>query len=126
MALLTGNLPSGYHRDMQLTKEIVFPAIDTINDCLKMMFFSLQNIQVKSDLLNGPPFDLLFTVEEVNKHVVAGMPFRDAYKVVGNAVNEGTFSSNKKLHHTHTGSINNPGNEQVKAMMQKTIEKIID
>lgn len=124
MALLTGNLPSGYHRDMQLTKEIVFPAIDTINDCLKMMFFSLQNIEVKSDLLSDPQFDLLFTVEEVNKHVVAGMPFRDAYKVVGNAVNEGTFSSDKKLQHTHTGSINKPGNEQVKAMMLKTVGKI--
>jgi argininosuccinate lyase len=124
MALLTGNLPSGYHRDMQLTKEIVFPAIDTINDCLKMMFFSLQNIEVKSDLLNNPQFDLLFTVEEVNKHVVAGMPFRDAYKVVGNAVNEGTFSSDKRLQHTHTGSINKPGNEQVKAMMLKTVARI--
>lgn len=117
MALLTGNLPSGYHRDMQLTKEIVFPAIDTINDCLKMMFFSLQNIEVKSDLLNDPQFDLLFTVEEVNKHVVAGMSFRDAYKVVGNAVNEGNFTTDKKVAHTHTGSINNLGNEQVKAMM---------
>lgn len=124
MVLLTGNLPSGYHRDMQLTKEIVFPAIDTINDCLKMMFFSLQNIEVKSNLLNEPQFDLLFTVEEVNKHVVAGMPFRDAYKVVGNAVNEGSFTTDKKVTHTHIGSINNLGNEQVKAMMLKTVAKI--
>ncbi len=119
MTLLCNNLPSGYHRDMQLTKEIIFPAIDTINDCLHMMFFSLQNIEVEADILAHPKFDLLFTVEELNKLVVSGMPFRDAYKAVGKSVNEHTFSPEKQVAHTHTGSIGNLGNRQIKQMMEK-------
>jgi argininosuccinate lyase len=124
MALLCNNLPSGYHRDMQLTKDILFPAIDTINECLQMMVFSLQNIQIRKNILNDPQFDHLFTVEEINKLVVNGVPFRDAYKTIGLAVNSNTFNPGKKISHTHTGSINHPANAEIKKMMEQVLEVI--
>ena len=124
MTLLCNNLPSGYHRDMQLTKDILFPAIDSIQECLSMLIYALKDIQVRKDILNDKQFDYLFSVEEINKLVVSGVPFRDAYKVVGTAINEGKFSPSHDLHHTHEGSINDLSNEEIRDMMQKTYTAI--
>ncbi|HRG90359.1 MAG TPA: lyase family protein, partial [Chitinophagales bacterium] len=125
MLLLCNNLPSGYHRDMQLTKDILFPAIDSLKECLQMMTFSIANIRIRENILNDPQFDHLFTVEEINTLVVNGMPFRDAYKIVGKSVNEHTFAPTKQIAHTHTGSISNTGNRQIKAMMQKVYDRLL-
>ena len=125
MLLLCNNLPSGYHRDMQLTKDILFPAIDSLKECLQMMTFSIANIRIRENILNDPQFDHLFTVEEINTLVVNGMPFRDAYKQVGKSVNEHTFAPTKQIAHTHTGSISNTGNRQIKAMMQKVYDRLL-
>lgn len=119
MTLLCNNLPSGYHRDMQLTKDILFPAIDTIKECLSMLIYALKDIQVRKDILNDKQFDHLFSVEEINKLVVSGVPFRDAYKIVGTAINEGKFSPSHDMSHTHEGSINNPCTEEIRDMMKK-------
>lgn len=119
MAMLCNNLPSGYHRDMQLTKDILFPAIDTMQDCLQMLTFSLQHIKVREDILSEPIFDHLFTVEEINKLVVQGMPFRDAYKVVGKAVEANTFVPERQVQHTHLGSISNLANAEIAKQMQQ-------
>lgn len=119
MAMLCNNLPSGYHRDMQLTKDILFPAIDTMQDCLQMLTFSLKHIKVRADILSEPIFDHLFTVEEINKLVVQGMPFRDAYKVVGKAVEANTFVPERQVQHTHLGSISNLANAEIAKQMQQ-------
>ena len=124
MTLLCNNLPSGYHRDMQLTKDILFPAIDTLQECLTMLLFSLEEINVRPDILNDDRFNPLFSVEEINKLVVGGMPFRDAYKVVGNSIKEGTFNPERKLLHTHEGSINRLCNEEIKKMMEEVISRL--
>lgn len=124
MALLTSNLPSGYHRDMQLTKDILFPNIDSLQDCIAILRFSLNDIKVRTNILDGDKFDELFSVDEINKLVVQGIPFRDAYKQVGNAINNGQFKPERNLSHTHEGSINSLCTEQIKAMMQSTLEKL--
>ena len=124
MTLLCNNLPSGYHRDMQLTKDILFPAVDSIQECLSMLIYALKDIQVRKDILNDKEFDHLFSVEEINKLVVSGVPFRDAYKVVGTAINEGKFSPSHDLHHTHEGSINDLSNEEIRDMMHKAYSAI--
>lgn len=121
MTLLYSNLPSGYHRDMQLTKDILFPAIDTLYECLTMLLFSLEEIKVRTNILDDVRFNELFSVEEINKLVVAGVPFRDAYKQVGNAINEGNFNPAQKLQHTHEGSINNLCNAEIRDMMKRII-----
>ena len=124
MTLLCNNLPSGYHRDMQLTKDILFPAVDSIKECISILLFSLENIQVKKDILNDPKFDDLFSVEEINKLVVSGVPFRDAYKIVGGSIREGNFHPGRTLAHTHEGSIGNLCNTEIKQMMMRVIEEI--
>jgi argininosuccinate lyase len=101
MTLLCNNLPSGYHRDMQLTKDILFPAVDSLKECLSMLVYALKDIQVRKDILNDKQFDHLFSVEEINKLVVSGVTFREAYKIVGAAINEGKFSPSHDLSHTH-------------------------
>jgi argininosuccinate lyase len=123
MTLLCNNLPSGYHRDMQLTKDILFPAIDTLQECLTMLLFSLDEIKVRQDILNDDQFNPLFSVEEINKLVVSGIPFRDAYKIVGQSIYEGTFNPERKLQHTHEGSINNLCNAEIKSMMAEVISR---
>ena len=125
MTLLCNNLPSGYHRDMQLTKDILFPAVDSIQECLSMLIYALKDIQVRKDILSDKQFDHLFSVEEINKLVVSGVPFRDAYKVVGTAINEGKFSPSHDLHHTHEGSINDLSNEEIRDMMKKACTHIM-
>ncbi|MCZ8354472.1 MAG: argininosuccinate lyase [Cyclobacteriaceae bacterium] len=105
--LLTNNLPSGYHRDFQLLKEKILPAFGTLNSCLEMMRFMLSNIIVKTNLLADEKYKYIFSVEEVNKLVVTGVPFRDAYQQVGMAIENGAFNYSGSIHHTHEGSIGN-------------------
>src|SRR6202012_4131137 len=121
VAMMTTNLPSGYHRELQLLKELLFPAFTELKDCLHMAAFMLENITVKTDILNDPKYAYLFSVEEVNLLTLSGTPFRDAYKQVGAAIERGEFNPDKKVHHTHEGSIGNLGNEQISAMMNKVL-----
>ncbi len=120
LALLINNLPSGYHRDMQLTKEILFPAIDELHACMEMMKLMLNAIGVRQDILNDEKYTYLFSVEKVNELVNQGIPFRDAYARVGNMINEGTFhfDTKQQLRHTHEGSIGNLCNEEIVAQMK--------
>lgn len=117
IALLTANLPSGYHRDMQLLKEKLFPAIQDLKDCLRMMQLMLSAVQVKDSILDDERYKFLFSVEEVNKLVLSGVPFRDAYKQVGIAIEKGEFTYSTELKHTHEGSIGNLSNDKIAAMM---------
>ncbi|MEO6254940.1 MAG: argininosuccinate lyase [Ferruginibacter sp.] len=121
--LMTANLPSGYHRDLQLIKEHIIPAFKNLNDCLQMAGLMLNNIVIKKDLLNDEKYAFLFSVEEVNKLVLAGMPFRDAYKKVGSDIEAGNFTHSSSPGHTHTGSIGNLCNEQIQGMMTDIIQK---
>ncbi|HEX6333370.1 MAG TPA: argininosuccinate lyase [Flavisolibacter sp.] len=125
LSLLLANLPSGYHRDLQLTKEILFPAIADLRACLQMMMLMLENISVTENLLEDEKYKYVFTVEAVNELVNKGVPFREAYRQVGDAVQNGSFSfdAGARLKHTHEGSIGNPGNEEIAAQMQKVLEK---
>ncbi|HWZ14226.1 MAG TPA: argininosuccinate lyase [Mucilaginibacter sp.] len=122
VAMMTVNLPSGYHRELQLLKELLFPAFTDLKDCLHMATFMLQNITVNTDILNDPKYAYLFSVEEVNRQVLSGVPFRDAYKQVGAAIEKGEFKPDKQVNHTHEGSIGNLGNEQIAAAMDKLIK----
>lgn len=107
IALLTANLPLGYNRDLQLLKDIIFPATTEMIGCLDMATFMLGHIRVKTDIISDPRYDYLFTVEEVNRMVLAGVPFREAYRKVGMEVQEGTYRPVREVHHTHAGSISN-------------------
>lgn len=121
--LMTTNLPSGYHRDFQLLKEHLFPAIKNLKDCIRMATLMYENIEVKKDILNDEKYKFLFTVEEMNKLVLQGMPLRDAYKEIGNQVENNSFKTDIKLNHTHEGSIGNLQNEQIKTMMNRVISR---
>lgn len=124
LTLLINNLPSGYHRDMQLTKEILFPAIEELKACLQLMQLMLSNIKVKENILTDAKYKYLFSVEAVNELVNKGVPFREAYQQVGNTINKGEFEYDlQQLHHTHEGSIGNLCNEEIKAEMEKVIGK---
>ena len=125
LTLLTNNLPSGYHRDMQLTKEILFPAIAELRSCIEMMQLMLRELKVKEDVLQDPKYSYLFSVEKVNELVNQGVPFRDAYKQVGSSIEKGEFSFDlsKGLHHTHEGSIGNLCNTEIELEMSKQIQK---
>ena len=107
ITLITNNLPSGYHRDLQLLKEGLFPAIQNLKACLDIAIFSIKDITVKEGILEDKKYDYLFTVDTLNEMVVAGMPFRDAYKAVAEQLEAGTYKSPKQTKHTHEGSINN-------------------
>lgn len=117
ITMVMSNLPSGYHRDMQLLKELLMPAFDEILDCLDIAHFMLEHLQVKPDLLADKKYDLLFSVERVNELVVQGVPFRDAYRQVGKEINEGTYKASRTLNHTHEGSIGNLCNDQITELM---------
>ena len=123
IALLTANLPSGYHRDMQLLKEKLFPAIQDLKDCLKMIQLMVSNIQVSENILKDEKYKFLFSVEEVNKLVLQGVPFRDAYKQVGLSIENGEFSYSDTVVHSHEGSIGNLCNDKIGAMMENAIVK---
>jgi len=107
--MMTTNLPSGYHRDVQLLKEHLFPAFTELKNCLEMASLMIQNMEVKKDILEDPQYQYLFSVEEVNKLVLSGMPFRDAYKQVGASIEAGKFTYSTAIAHTHEGSIGNLG-----------------
>lgn len=119
LTLLTNNLPSGYHRDMQLTKEILFPAIEELKSCIDMTSFMLQHINIKPDLLSNEKYAHLFSVERVNELVLQGAAFRDAYKEVGHQIETGTFAAPSTLNHTHEGSIGNLSNHLIKEQLKK-------
>ena len=121
VAMMTTNLPSGYHRELQLLKELLFPAFADLKNCLHMATFMLQHIEVKTDIVNDSKYAYLFSVEEVNRMVLEGTPFRDAYKQVGLAIEQGDFNPDKKVNHTHEGSIGNLGSEQIKASMNNLL-----
>ncbi len=114
LTLLTSNLPSGYHRDLQLLKEKLFPAISTLKDCLRMMHLMISAIHVKENILADVKYKYLFSVEEVNKLVLSGLPFRDAYKKVGMDIEKGEFTYATHVQHTHEGSIGNLMNDRIK------------
>jgi len=120
--MMTTNLPSGYHRDLQLLKEHLFPALKTLKDCIEIAGLMLNNIEIKKDILADEKYKYLFSVEEVNKLVNAGMPFRDAYKKVGIDIEAGNFKYDNTIHHTHEGSIGNPGTAEIKKQMQMITE----
>ena len=105
--LITGNLPSGYFRDLQLLKELYLPLFDEMDSCLDILLYAIPGIQVNTSLMSLPLYEQAFCVEEVNRLVSTGVPFRDAYRQVGRAVQEGTFHFSGELHHTHKGSIGN-------------------
>ncbi len=120
--LMTSNLPSGYHRDLQLLKEHLFPAFKTLTDCIEMAGLMLSNIEIKKDILADEKYKHLFSVDEVNKLVNGGMPFRDAYKKVGLDIEAGNFKYTASISHTHEGSIGNLCTEEIKKMMEKIVE----
>jgi argininosuccinate lyase len=123
IALIIANLPSGYHRDLQLLKEMVFPAIHNLKDCIQMTYMMISNISVKQDILADEKYKFLFSVEEVNKLVLAGMPFRDAYKQVGLDIEQGRYNPTIQVHHTHEGSIGNLCLDEIRAAMDQAISK---
>ena len=123
LILLTSNLPSGYHRDLQLLKEKLFPAFETLKDCLQMSTLMLSNIQVKENILEDQKYKFLFSVEEVNKLVLSGVPFRDAYKQVGQAIEANKFKYSTDLNHTHEGSIGNLCNDKIQANFADVLSK---
>lgn len=124
VALLTTNLPLGYNRDLQLLKDIIFPATDELVNCLDMAEFMLRHIKVNEDILSDPKYDYLFTVEDVNRLALSGMPFRDAYKTVGMQVQRGEYTPTRSVHHTHEGSIGNLCNDRIAAKMQRVMETL--
>jgi argininosuccinate lyase len=125
LSLLLANLPSGYHRDLQLTKEILFPAIEELKACLQMTRLMLQNLSVKSNILDDEKYKYLFSVEAVNELVNKGIPFREAYKEVGNQIEKGEFNFDykKQLHHVHEGSIGNLCNDEIVEVMNGVLRK---
>jgi argininosuccinate lyase len=120
--MMTTNLPSGYHRDLQLLKEHLFPAFKTLNDCIEMAGLMLPKIEIKDNILADEKYKYLFSVEEVNKLVNAGLPFRDAYKKVGLAIEAGNFSYDINISHTHEGSIGNLCTDEIKKQMHKVVD----
>ena len=119
--LILANLSTGYHRDLQILKESFIKGFSTIKDCLDILCAMTENLDVNTELINDKKYDLLFTVEEVNRLVLEGVPFRDAYKQVGDRVNTGEYEPNREIEHTHIGSIGNLANDQIKEAFEKTI-----
>jgi argininosuccinate lyase len=119
--MMTTNLPSGYHRDLQLLKEHLFEAFKTLKDCIEMAGLMLSNIEVKKDILADEKYKFLFSVEEVNKLVLQGIPFRDAYKKIGLDIESNNYQYSTQVNHTHEGSIGNLCNDQIERMMKAQI-----
>lgn len=122
IALMTTNLPSGYFRDLQLLKENLFPAFESLNDCMKLLVLMLDHIQINETILNDTKYDYLFSVEVVNNEVLNGVPFREAYKNIGLAIEDGTYKPLKEVNHTHEGSIGNLMNKQISEAFEKVIQ----
>lgn len=124
IALLTANLPLGYNRDLQLLKDIIFPATTELRSCLEMADFMLQHIRVRADILDDPRYDYLFTVEDVNRLTLSGTPFREAYRTIGHQVQEGTYTPTREIHHTHAGSIGNLCTSEIALKMQRVLDRL--
>jgi argininosuccinate lyase len=127
--MITNNLPSGYFRDLQIIKEVFIPAFAELNDCLEMTAMMMENVEVNTEILEDARYDYLFSVEEVNRLTLSGVPFRDAYKQVGLEIESGNFRPNKQVNHTHQGSIGNLFNDQIceyknEILAQFTFEKV--
>lgn len=125
LTLLLNNLPSGYHRDLQLTKEILFPAIHELKSCIELCIIMLSNVEIKKNILDDEKYKYLFSVEAVNELVNKGVPFREAYQQVGNTIEKGNFHFDYKkgLNHTHEGSIGNLQNEKIKEELKNVLNK---
>ncbi|MFZ4100997.1 MAG: argininosuccinate lyase [Sphingobacterium thalpophilum] len=123
IALMTANLPSGYHRDLQLLKENLFPAFRSLNECLEMTGFMLQSIKIRKDILKDEKYAYLFSVDSVNEEVLNGLPFREAYKKVGAAIEKGEFKAPGIVKHTHEGSIGNLCNEQINTSFKELLKR---
>ena len=121
ITLICNNLPSGYFRDLQIIKEVFLPAFDELADCLRMVTHMMREVQVNEHILDDDKYALLFSVEEVNRRVVEGVPFRDAYKQVGLEIEAGKFVARKEVHHTHEGSIGNLCNDRIADMMREVM-----
>ena len=122
ITLISNNLPSGYFRDLQIIKEVFLPSFDELKDCLRMVTHMMREVKVNEQILDDDKYALLFSVEEVNRLVLEGVPFRDAYKQVGLNIEAGKFVPVKEVHHTHEGSIGNLCNDQISALMQNIVD----
>lgn len=119
ISLMTTNLPHGYHRDYQLLKDVLFPGLEIMHRCIDMAIHMLESIEVKEDILKDKKYEYLFTVEKVNELVLQGIPFREAYKIVGQEVNNGEFSYSGEIKHTHKGSIGNLCTKEISYKMKE-------
>jgi argininosuccinate lyase len=119
--MIMNNLPSGYFRDLQIIKEVFLPAFQELRDCLQMSAYIIREMTVKEDILSDSRYDLIFSVEEVNRLATEGMPFRDAYKKVGLDIEAGKFTPNKNIQHTHEGSIGNLCNQEIAQLMDSIV-----
>ncbi len=122
LSLLMVNLPSGYHREMQLAKGPIIEAINELKACLDLFTFSLKEIQVRENILDDPKYQYVFSVDTLNEWVKEGMPFRDAYKKMGEAIANGDYQASKKLYHTHLGSLGNLALESIQSKMEKAFK----
>lgn len=122
IVLIMNNLPCGYFRDLQLIKEVFLPAFAELEDCLQMAAYIINKMKVNEHILDDSRYDNMFSVEEVNRLAAEGMPFRDAYKTVGLAIEAGNFTPNKQIHHTHEGSIGNLCNDAIEAWMDQVLK----
>ena len=128
--MIMNNLPSGYFRDLQIIKEVFLPAFEELEDCLQMATYIMEKIKINEHILDDDKYLYMFSVEEVNRLVSEGVPFRDAYKKVGLDIETGNFSHDKTVHHTHAGSIGNLCNDKIEELMQQVVsgfnfEKVI-
>lgn len=122
IGLIINNLPSGYFRDLQMVKEVFLPSFKELNDCLKIAGLALKNMSVNKNILNDPKYDYIFSVEEVNKLVLQGVPFREAYKIVGEQIEKGNFKPEKTVNHIHEGSIGNLALDKIKSKKDETLK----
>lgn len=122
LTLITNNLPTGYHRDYQLLKESLFPAVTSLKDCIEITEFMFSHLEVNPSVVNQPQYDMLFSVEAVNALVNEGIPFRVAYQKVGKDIEGGSFEPDKNLIHTHEGSIGNLCNLEIKQKFKKALQ----
>lgn len=126
LILLTNNLPSGYHRDLQLTKEILFPAIDSLKECLEILIYTLPNIEVKDNILDDEKYKYIFSVEKINEEVKNGKSFRDAYIQIGQEIEKELFEYDyKELHHSHQGSLGNLCLDEIEYQFNKVRDKLL-
>jgi argininosuccinate lyase len=122
ITLMINNLPSGYFRDLQLVKEVFIPAFAELNDCLEIANFAIANLTVNESILDDERYKYMYSVEEVNRRVLSGVPFRDAYREVGEEINRNEFQPDKMVHHTHEGSIGNLCLEEINQKMEGVLK----